>query len=457
MAGRTSTGVDGTPRRVMILLPTLNEEKGLAATLPDLPLEHLRQIGYEVTVVVLDGHSTDGTVEVARSMGATVVAQNGRGKGTAMREGLRWAIDHEMDYMAVLDADYTYPGSGIPPLLALLDAGSDLVIGVRRPEDAPTSSVRDLIHRVGNGLLNYLAAQMSRSPILDVCSGLWGVRTKSVEPIPLTAEGFEIEAELFLKAFRFGLHVSQMPIAYRKRVGTAKLQAVRDGSRICLTIFRHAWTRPVGDSVTGTPFQAHAVAPPFPDVQRIVLATDARELVVYSHPGRAPEAQALAESLRAAQLGVEVVIQPYISLAQETWGLNRAAIDQVSSRGGRVPILVNLPSQPEGSSPVAVVGLPHTRRVVYLGGQDPSNSPSTPPPFDRAGGYRLERSVGRRIGSRTLLTAALNPSPRIRELALLSANGSGRGVDVYQYIADPPSSPPSSLFSARSLTRERLP
>ncbi|MCI4318130.1 MAG: glycosyltransferase family 2 protein, partial [Thermoplasmata archaeon] len=404
---------------------------------PDLPLVHLKEIGYDVTVVVLDGHSTDSTVGVARSFGATVVPQQGKGKGTAMREGLAWAQAHGMEYMAVLDADYTYPGSGIPPLLALLDAGSDLVVGVRRPEDAPTGSARDMVHRVGNGLLNYLAAQMSRSPILDVCSGLWGVRTKSFETIPLVSEGFEIEAELFLKAFRYGLHVSQMPIAYRKRVGTAKLQAARDGARICLTIFRHAWTRPGSEATVDIVSPQPTESRPFPDLQRIVLATDARELVVYSHPGRAREAEALAESLRAAQLGVEVVIHPYGSLAQETWGLNRAAMDAVSTRGGPVPILVNLPNQSPDDSPVAVVGLPRTRRVVYLGGPGAIGD-STPPPFDQSGGYRLERPARRKIGSMTLLTAVLDPSPRIRELALLAANGRDSGVNVYQYVTTGP-------------------
>ena len=84
-----------------------------------------------------------------------------------------------------------------------------------------------MVHRAGNGLLNYTAAQLSGHPVLDICSGFWGVRTEATSQLAPQSDGFEIESELFISAFRAGLDVAQFPIVYRKqRVGEAKLHAV---------------------------------------------------------------------------------------------------------------------------------------------------------------------------------------------------------------------------------------
>ena len=425
------TGIDraGYPRsrRVLILLPTLNEAEGLRKTIAELPLDHLRSRGYSPTVLVVDGHSTDGTIELARREGAVVLVQNGSGKGGAIREGIDWARSREFDYVAVLDADFTYPATGVSPLVALLDAGSDLVIGVRRPSVAPLRSARQLVHRLGGGMLNYLAAQLSRSPVLDVCCGLWGIRVASFAEIPLISDGFEIEAELFLKALRHGLKVSQIPTLYRERVGTAKLTAARDGAAIALAIIRHARRAPSRRRHVG-PADSEPAVPG--GLERILLAMDARELIVYTHPDRAMEAQLLADSLRTAQMRVRVHVDDFETWTQREFGFPVGGDPSVPP--DRLPIMVTLPDRSGGAGPLAVVGIPRTQRLVCLGGL-PGGVSSLPSP-DRSGGYRLERSFGSRVGTFTVLSSAIDPSPRIRELALIGANGSAAPLDVYERV-----------------------
>jgi hypothetical protein len=443
MGGRAvADGMDetGRGRPVAILLPTLNEERGLERTLKELPLARLRETGYDPRVLVLDGHSTDRTVEVAREFGAEVLHQAGTGKGAALREGLAWAAAQGVDHVAVLDADFTYPAAGVPPIFSLLDAGSDLVIGVRRPSHAPLSSARNLIHRLGNGLLNSLAAQLSHSPVLDICSGLWGVRVSSIQGLTLLADGFEIEAELFLKAFRSGLLVSQIPIEYRERVGMAKLRTVRDGSRITLAILRYARTSSgVGPAASNGGVRAAASPPADRGLERLILSTGVREITVYSHPGRAADAGRLAESFRRAQVGVRVVVRPYHTLANDGWFVPGMAPSKGDVGPSSSPILIKLLERTNGDGPVAVVGIPQTQRLVWLG-TPPTPSPSLLAQATRSGGYRLERSFHRRPSSLSLLNAALAPSPRIRELALLGANGSSTPVHIYEYV--PPANRP---------------
>src|SRR5271170_3951542 len=161
---------------VVVLLPTLNEEEGLARTLQDIPFQNLRSLGWTARPLVIDGPSTDGTREVARTHGVPVLLQQARGKGAAIRQALDWLITHRVRYVIVLDADCTYPGSMIPAFAQLLDAGSQLVVGVRQPVLPPHTSGREFVHRVGNRLLNVTASQLSGLPILDLCSGFWGVR-----------------------------------------------------------------------------------------------------------------------------------------------------------------------------------------------------------------------------------------------------------------------------------------
>ena len=223
----------------VVLLPTLNEERGLPATLDDVPFREAESRGWTIRPLVIDGASTDRTRRVARSRDVTVVPQVGRGKGSAIREGLVLLRRLGVRFAIVLDADATYPGAAVLPALELLDSGSDLVVGVRQPDTGAPRSFRDLVHRVGNVLLNFAAGQYSRSKYLDLTSGFWAINVERAAELRLLTDNFGIEAELFLKAHRFGWNVSQIPIAYRPRVGSAKLHAAPDGIRILLSILRY--------------------------------------------------------------------------------------------------------------------------------------------------------------------------------------------------------------------------
>jgi hypothetical protein len=419
---------------VAILLPTLNEQEGLARTLDDIPVAHLRSAGFDPTFVVIDGHSTDRTVEVARSYGATVLVQTSQGKGGATREALAWSEAHGMKYAILIDADYTYPGTGIASLLSLLEAGSDLVIGVRRPEFNPLGVVRAAVHRVGDGLLNYIAAQLSHSPILDICSGLWGIRTSVVADLELESSGFEIEAEVFLKAFRSGLRVSQIPISYRNRIGVAKLHAVRDGARILLGIVRHSGAA----QIRADPLRSHrqSVGQPLRDLQAICLATDAHDLVVFSPLARIAEANDLSRRLSAGKIGAKITIIPYDPLKQSVVGPpSPLPLGAAVSKDGRIPIVVSLPGDASDSQPmsVAVVGLPNSRRLVCVPigddqfGDDPF---ALPEHLNRSGGYRLEPPARTHFRSLSILSSSFHGSVNQKELALLRANA--QSLRVYR-------------------------
>ncbi len=412
----------GLPER-LILLPTLNEEAGLAQTLGEIAEVRFPPSSLPPTVAIIDGHSEDGTVSVAERAGAVVLRQHGRGKGAAVREGLGWARAAEYRSVATLDADATYPAGALPALFDLLEGGRDVVIGVRRPEKPPLASLRDLVHRVGNGLLNYSAAQFSGQPVLDICSGFWGIRCASIPALGLESEGFEIESELFIKAFQSGLRVAQFPVSYRPRVGEAKLRAVRDGSRILLSILRYSLKTPRARAQPAVELSARGN-----DLHSMIVSLSPERIVVLTSPDRIPEADVLARRF------VDAV--PQASVATASWS------DRASE--SRIPVLMTPPSRATSLVVVALpplapdltseilVGVPRTQRYFRLSDAGPPGSEGAPPdPFVRSG-FRRERVPQGRLRAWFILGATLEPSWTRRELALLKANAQTTPVAVYR-------------------------
>jgi hypothetical protein len=432
-----------------VVLPTLDEERGLGATLDDIPFSELASVGWKVAPLVLDGGSKDRTIEIARARGVSVVHQRSRGKGAAIREAFDYLRERGVRYAVVLDADHTYPGSAVGPVLALLFSGSHLVVGVRRPADTPFANMRDLVHRLGNGLLNWTAWQVSRRPILDTCSGMYGVDLRALAPLKLESTGFEIEAELFLKAHRNGLAVTQIPIDYRERLGTPKLHAGRDGGRILLAILRYGVRR--------VPRRARTKAPVSdPSLLRTLLSIcfvhGAEEVLLFCPPSRHAEGKLLTARLNESRLASSLVVAPYDRLAHPAVGLP----PQETRASATAPMVVALPSEGSagpGTGANAVALLPRTRRMVYVsepevpqlmndGGGQRSDSLSGPTlrPVPTMPGARLElkkRDHRRRYSNplRALWMGLDYRSPN-RELALLVANaGAGESVTVWRESA----------------------
>jgi hypothetical protein len=420
-----------------VVLPTLNEEAGLGRTFADIPLGALESAGWKVRPLVVDGGSTDRTREVARALGVPVLRQKSRGKGAAVREALQWLRERGVRYAVVLDADCTYPGEAIGPTLSLLASGSQLVVGVRYPVQTPLVGLRDLVHRIGNAFLNFVASRVSQHPILDLCSGFYGVDLALVMALELDSTGFEIEAELFLKAYRGGLTVTQIPIAYRQRVGEAKLRAARDGTRIFFTTLR------CGRLPLRNPVPERSPASPLVrELLSVCFVHASRELVVLCPLSREPEAHALVARLRGS--GIAARVQPGL-LAPPRLGTLADTAVRGEGHDGVPATVVALPSirrPPVPRATEAVALLPRSRRLVYLGRPEPPKmprrggartplSPVATPPQEA---FVLEFANDRRhyLDPLRALGASLSPSTVSKELALLEANGLRSSVTVWR-------------------------
>jgi glycosyltransferase involved in cell wall biosynthesis len=213
--------------KIVVILPTLNEEQTIGKVIGEIPRSALEQAGYAVQVLVVDGNSTDRTREIAEQKGASVIVEPRRGKGIAIATVLG---SMDATFVFMLDADDTYSPGDIPDMLKLL-TNHHAVIGSRLKGRRERGAMSRL-NLVGNHLLSLLATALYRRKISDVCTGYWGFRGEVVKDLSLRATAFDLEAELFSQLARKGYSIAELPIYYRRRASPPKLRSLRDGTRI---------------------------------------------------------------------------------------------------------------------------------------------------------------------------------------------------------------------------------
>lgn len=222
----TSSPAKFRPGLVTIVIPAKDEESAIGATLRSLPRNTLRVMGFDVEVLILDGHSRDATRDIVYRHGdATVLFDRQWGKGRALINARR---HFRGDYVIMLDADGTYAADAIPRVLAALAWGdADVVMGDRQPQPGSMAGS----HLIGNAMLSVMARLLYTKPCPDLCTGLWGFRGEALSGLPLRSYRFELEAEMFALASRQGLRISHVPVDYLPRTGAPKL-STSDALRI---------------------------------------------------------------------------------------------------------------------------------------------------------------------------------------------------------------------------------
>ncbi|WP_243675871.1 glycosyltransferase family 2 protein [Vulcanisaeta distributa] len=203
-----------------IVIPTRDEVEGIG-----LVLDELFEVGVSrERILVVDGGSRDGTVDVAMKYGVRVIQQEGRGgKAMAIWTALKYV---NTPYMLVMDGDYSYPAKYVPEMVREIvrTGGADEVIGVRRP--LPGS--QGFIYRFGNKILTWAFNLLFGTKLHDVLSGMYIIKADSLRDAVAEVGGFSIEAHITAHMVSTGRVVREVPIEYRRRVGRKKL-GVRGG------------------------------------------------------------------------------------------------------------------------------------------------------------------------------------------------------------------------------------
>ena len=228
--------------RISVVIPTLNEARNLPYVFSRLPADVHE-------VIVVDGHSVDDTIAVARQLrpDVRVVRQTRRGKGNALACGFEAATG---DVIAMVDADGSADPGEIPKFVHALLSGADFAKGTRFAAGGGSRDITRL-RRLGNRLLGAVVNLSHGTHYSDLCYGFNVFWQKHVPVLGLDTtsppsrggdgrlwgDGFEIETLIHIRVAEEGLRVAEVPSFEHSRIhGVSNLDAFSDGLRVLTTI-----------------------------------------------------------------------------------------------------------------------------------------------------------------------------------------------------------------------------
>ena len=223
--------------RVSVVIPTLNEAANLPDVFARLPMEHVFE------VVIVDGHSIDETVAIARSLNpdVRVVFQGGEGKGNALVCGFAAARGH---VIVMLDGDGSTDPAEIPRFVSRLFDGADFAKGSRFVDGGGSVDITR-IRRVGNRFLIGVVNWLYGTSYTDLCYGYNAFWSDVLPAINVNCSGFEVETLINVRIAKAGLVVSEVASIEHERIhGVSKLRPVRDGLRVLRTILTEHGSAP---------------------------------------------------------------------------------------------------------------------------------------------------------------------------------------------------------------------
>ena len=228
--------------RVSVVIPTRNEARNIPVVLSALPRDLVDE------VILVDGNSTDRTVEVALAAypELVVVRQTRKGKGNALAAEFEAVTD---DYIVMIDADGSMDPKEICDFIAALDSGADYAKGSRFMPGGGSADIT-AIRKLGNLVLNGTTNVLFRTHFTDLCYGYNAFRRECVRTFALPpahddsvaahwGDGFEIETLINVRVAKAGMQISEVASFESERLfGESNLRTFRDGWRVLRTIMR---------------------------------------------------------------------------------------------------------------------------------------------------------------------------------------------------------------------------
>ena len=195
---------------------------------------------YADELIVIDGHSKDGTAKVAEEKGARVILDRGRGKGDAVRVGIENAAG---DVIAFIDADGSHDPNDIPKLVRpIVEEGYDLVIGSRMVggSDELHGTLGEATRLMGNTVTTLVINWRFNVRQTDYQNGLRAIRTSVARSLGLRSNIPTIEQEMAIKCLKRGYKVTEVGThEYKRKAGVTKIPILKIGYRFPLNLLKN--------------------------------------------------------------------------------------------------------------------------------------------------------------------------------------------------------------------------
>ena len=217
--------------KVSVVLPTINEEKGIGKTIDSINKNYFKKNKWDLEIIVVDGDSKDKTREIAKSKGAKVIIEKRKGYGRAYKTGMPKASG---DIIVTGDADATYPFERIHLYIKqLLDENLDFITTDRFAELGHGSM--SIKHYFGNFVLAMTLKILYFVNIKDSQSGMWIFKKSAldkIQPLEDFNDGMPFSEEIKIEMFKAkNVKTKEIPSALYAREGDVKLESFSDGWR----------------------------------------------------------------------------------------------------------------------------------------------------------------------------------------------------------------------------------
>lgn len=207
--------------KVTVVIPAKNESGGIADVVRSA-------LAVSAEVIVVDGHSSDRTADLAREAGARVVVEAKRGKGAAYVTGIREATG---DVIVFMDADGSHEAADIPKVVAPIAEGRvEFVIASRHRggSDEWAGDLDTWLRAMGSGFLSVVMNRRWGTNLTDVLNGFRAVRSDVARQVPLHATDFDVEQHMIAQYLRAGYRVTEVAShEYCRKWGASKLPTYR--------------------------------------------------------------------------------------------------------------------------------------------------------------------------------------------------------------------------------------
>ena len=214
---------------ISIILPTINEEQGIGATIDSINKDYFKKHGWDLEIIIVDGDSKDNTCEIAKNKGAKIIVEERKGYGRAYKTGMPQV---KGEIIVTGDADATYPFDKIHMYIQMLiDKNLDFITTDRFAELKHGSmSVK---HYFGNTILALTLKILFFINLRDSQSGMWIFRKQAlgkIQPLEEFNNGMPFSEEIKIEMFKAkNVKSIEIPSCLYPRKGDVKIESFNDG------------------------------------------------------------------------------------------------------------------------------------------------------------------------------------------------------------------------------------
>jgi dolichol-phosphate hexosyltransferase len=215
---------------VSVVIPTLNEAGNILEALETLD----RELAFPKEIIVVDGNSTDGTIEIVKKTNCKLIIEPRRGYGLALRRGMKEA---KGDVVIMVDGDGTYEFKHVNRLLQrMTETDAEMCLATRMYDPVKAMG---LLNFVGNKIITFCFNMVYRQSLSDTQSGFRAISHSAIEKIDFKETDMAFATEMLIKFAKKGFKMVEIPSDYKvRKYGKTKLRPINSGIEIFASMLK---------------------------------------------------------------------------------------------------------------------------------------------------------------------------------------------------------------------------